>query len=416
MKNNSIIIGVIEIILDFFEQVFVFIIFPGLLYFLIGFFYHYYRNKTYLNIIIESIIIGFLFGFFTRVEGVGWIEWTIICILIVLFSGFFARIIRESSNSKSAENDYKKDNKTDYNANIKRITYKEHKLKKENNIEDKVLKLHLKKKQEDVENLIQQLNDNRWQRRYKAIISLMNIGDSTAIDDVRKLLDDENHTVQETAATYLRLNDAFPKTRLEDIELYPYSIEKPYTRIKRISAHSDYSLDSKAVKIEDVDSKLREEAANLGANAIIGVNHTYNIFKRNKILKGQGSAVLIKDLKNVEKAKDSGWIFFYWGLFCILQFFKYDLLIFIPVGIFTIIYGFFVRRGYKNKTYLLSFLSVVILSAAIWTYNILKNGFKYPDFYIITSIFVITIVIFFYEYLKRKNNTNLPWKDQWGFN
>ncbi len=416
MKNNSIIRGVIEIILEFLWQVFAFIIFPGLLYFLIGFFYHYYRNKTYLNIIIESIIIGFLFGFFTEVEGVGWTEWTIICISIVLFSGFFALIIRGSSNSKSTENDGKKDNKTNYKVNIKKINYKEHKLEKEHNIEDKVLKSSLKKKQEnDVEVLIQQLQDNRWQNRYKAIISLINTGDSSAIDNVRELLEDENSTVRNTAATYLRANDAIPKTRPEDIELYPFNIKNSYASIERISARSDDSLDSES-NIDDVNAKLREDAANLGANAIIEVNYGKGFFDRDKGVKGQGNAVLIKDKENVEKAQESGLAFiFIYAPFWILQSISHELISFIPVAIFLIIYGIFVRWGYKNKTYFLAFLAIVITSAAIWVDNILKNVFIIYDFYITTGIFLGLTVICVYEYLQRKNNTNLPWKDQWGF-
>lgn len=416
MKNNSIILGVIEIILEFLWQVFAFIIFPGLLYFLIGFFYHYYRNKTYFNIIIESIIIGFIFGFFTEVEGVGWTEWTILCILIVLLSGFFAFIIRGVSNSKSTENDCKKDNKTDYKVNIKKINYKEHKLKKEHNIGAKVLKSSLKKKQgNDVEGLVQKLQDKRWQSRYKAIISLINTGDSSAIEDVRKLLDDENSTVRETAATYLRANDALPKISPEDIELYPFNIKNSYASIERISANSDDSLDSESAKMNDVNAKLREEAANLGANAIIEVNYSNGIFNRDEMIKGQGNAVLIKDLENVEKAKDSYLILLFQGPFLILMSINWELLILIPIGIFLIIYGLFVKWGYKNKTYFLAFIGILIISAAIWVDNIIKYGFLNSDLYINTSIFLVFTVICVYEYLQRKSNTNLPWKDQWGF-
>lgn len=417
MKNNSIIRGVVEIILEFLWQVFSFIIFPGLLYFLIGFFYHYYRNKTYFNIIIESIIIGFLLGVFTEVEGVGWTEWTILCILIVLLSGFFAFIIRGTSNSKSSENYSKKDNKIDYKVNIKKINYKEHKLKKEHNIEDKVLKSSLNKKQgNDVEGMVQQLHDNRWQNRYKAITSLINMGDSSAIEDVRKLLDDKSSIVRETAATYLRANDALPKTRPEDIELYPFNIKNSYALLGRISVHSDDILDSESAKMDDVNAKLREEAANLGANSIIEVNYGNGILNRDEMIKGQGNAVLIKDMGNVEKAKDSGLILFIQGFFWILMAINWELLIIIPLGIFLIIYGLFLRWGYKNKTYFLAFLGIAIIAAAIWVDNIIKYGFlNYALFFINTGIFSSITIILAYEYLKRKNNTNLPWKDQWGF-
>lgn len=413
----------IEIFSDLLTDFLGFLILPGSLYFLIGVFYHYFRNNKFWNVLFESIIIGFLLGYGMPPEYsvMGLSGWILSCIFVVFAGGVLAFKIRGSSSSKLSEIEAEEIiDKTEKYENIEYNILKSNKDEPENRFENiKMLfqsKLKEPEQKIDIEAIIQQLNDNRWQRRYKAIISLINIGDSTAIDDVRKLLDDENHTVQETAATYLRSNNAFPKTRPEEIELYPYKIKKPYTRIKRISTYSDYSLDSKNAKIDDIDSKLREESANLGANAIIQVNYIHNIFKRNKILKGQGIAVLIKDLENVEKAQDSGWVFFYWGLFCILQAITHELLILIPVAIFPIIYGFFVRWGYKNKTYLLSFLFMVIVSAAIWVDNILKNGFQYPDFYIITSIFLIITIIFVYEYLKRKENTNLPWKDQWGFN
>jgi hypothetical protein len=57
----------------------------------------------------------------------------------------------------------------------------------------------------------------------------------------------------------------------------------------------------------------------------------------------------------------------------------------------------------------------LIVSAAIGVYYILKNGFQFPDFYIFAGIFMFITIIFLYEFLKRKSNTNLLWKDQCGF-
>lgn len=95
---------------------------------------------------------------------------------------------------------------------------------------------------------------------------------------------------------------------------------------------------------------------------------------------------------------------------------NWELLIIIPLGIFLIIYGLFLRWGYKNKTYFLAFLGIAIIAAAIWVDNIIKYGFlNYALFFINTGIFSSITIILAYEYLKRKNNTNLPWKDQWGF-
>jgi hypothetical protein len=386
---------VIEIFSDLLIELAVYIFFPGLLYFLIGFFYHYFRNKSYLNIIIESTIIGAVLAFFIQPESVffGWSEWTLICILIIFASGLLALAIRKSS-LKSSKN---RDN-----------------FEKEETIENNSINTK-EKKENDVEVLVQQLQDKRWQNRYKAIISLINTGDSSAIEDVRKLLDDENSTVLNTAATYLRANDAIPKTRPEDIELYPFNIKNSYASIERISARSDDSLDSES-NMADVNAKLREEAANLGANAIIEVNYGKGFFNRDTGFKGHGTAVLIKDTENVEKAQESGLVFiFIWAPFWILQAINHELISFIPVAIFLIIHGIFLRWGYKNKTYFLAFLAIVITSAALWVDNILKNDFLNYDFYITTGIFVGLIVICVYEYLQRKSNTNLPWKDQWGF-
>lgn len=67
--------------------------------------------------------------------------------------------------------------------------------------------------------------------------------------------------------------------------------------------------------MDDVNAKLREEAANLGANSIIEVNYGNGILNRDEMIKGQGNAVLIKDMGNVEKAKDSGLILFIQGFF-----------------------------------------------------------------------------------------------------
>ncbi len=405
----------IEIFSELLIELWAYLFFPGLLYFLIGFFYHYFRNKSYLNIIIESTIIGIVLAFFIQPVSVffGWAEWTLISILIVLTSGVLAFAIRKSS-LKSSKN-HEKDDKKDYKVNIKKINYKEHKLIKEGNIEDNFLKSSTTKQDNDIDDIIQQLKDNRWQNRYQAIISLINSGDSSAIEEVRKLLDDENSIVRETAATYLRANNAFPKISPEDIKLYPFNIKNSYASIKKISVRSDDSLDSES-NMGNVKAKLREEAANLGANAIIDVNYSNGIFNRGKGVKAQGNAVFIKNMENVEKVKGSGLVFiFIWAPYWILQAISRESLIYIPIAIFLIIYGLFVRWGYKNKTYFLAWVGLLIVLAAIGIDNILKNGFQYLYFYIFTGIFLGLTVICVYEYLKRKSNTNLPWKDQWGF-
>lgn len=57
---------------------------------------------------------------------------------------------------------------------------------------------------QDITGLIQSFKDSRWQNRYKAILSLINIKDESAVEDVRIDLDDEkNHIVTEIAVQYL---------------------------------------------------------------------------------------------------------------------------------------------------------------------------------------------------------------------
>jgi hypothetical protein len=268
----------------------------------------------------------------------------------------------------------------------------------------------------DINGLIELLNSNKWQHRYNAIVSLINIRDSSAIEEVKETMNDDNAIVRETAFIYLRMNNAFPKNG-PDIKLYPINI-KNSTKIKRISAHSDKSIDSEELAIDDVNNKLRQEAANLGANAIIELVYEKGIFTLFRGVKGHGNAVFIKDLKNVERKKDSGFIYFFLGIFWILQSNNSESLIFIPVAIFSIIYGIFARWGYKNKTYLLLVLGTVIVSATMWIQYIIKTGFQLYNFnfYFSTAFFIGMVFAFIYEYLRRENDPKMVWKNKWGFN
>ncbi|MDO9627387.1 MAG: HEAT repeat domain-containing protein [Methanobacteriaceae archaeon] len=270
----------------------------------------------------------------------------------------------------------------------------------------------------DINGLIELLNADKWQHRYKAIVSLINIGDSSAIEQVKGAMDDDNSIVRETAIKYLRMNNAYPKTRPEDIKLYPFDIKNSYTRIKKITASSDDSIHSESAANEDINNKLKEEAANLGANAIIELVYEKGIFTLFRGVKGHGNAVFIKDLKSVERKQDSGLGLFALGIFFIMQglvSFPYFPKFLVPIGIFVIINGIFTRLGYKNKTYFLTFLSLIIGFGAIGIFYILKNGFQFYTYdYYLVFMFLL-IIAFVYEYLKRKSNTNLPWKDQWGF-
>jgi len=270
----------------------------------------------------------------------------------------------------------------------------------------------------DINGLIELLNSNKWQHRYKAIVSLINIRDSSAIEQVKGAMDDDNSIVRETAITYLRMNNAYPKTRPEDIKLYPFDIKNSYTRIKKITASSDDSIHSESAVNEDINNKLKEEAANLGANAIIELVYEKGIFTLFRGVKGHGNAVFIKDLKSVERKQDSGLGLFALGIFFIMQglvSFPYFPKFLVPIGIFVIINGIFTRLGYKNKTYFLTFLSLIIGFGAIGIFYILKNGFQFYTYdYYLVFMFLL-IIAFVYEYLRRENNPKMLWKDQWGF-
>ncbi len=269
----------------------------------------------------------------------------------------------------------------------------------------------------DINSLIELLNANKWQHRYKALVSLINIRDSAAIEDVRKLLDDKNATVRETAATYFIMNNAFPKTRPEDIKLYPYHIRNSYIRIKRIIANSDDSIHSESAAREDINNKLKEEAANLGANAIIDVKYNNMIFKFFKGIKYQGTAIIIDNAEEVRPRVDNSWFMGGYFIGIGLLYFNDSSIILIPYGLFMIFSEIFIRRGYKNKTYFLVFLVALTASALIWINFIFKNGYQYFNFYFyfITAFFISLIILFIYEYRKRKTDPKMIWKNKWGF-
>lgn len=264
----------------------------------------------------------------------------------------------------------------------------------------------------DIGSIISLLKDDRWQYRQKAILLLIRIGDHSAIAEVRKLLGDENKIVRETAANYLKLNDAFPKSNPEDIVLYPFAT-KDYTLIKRISARSDKLIGSEDATIADVNMKLREEAADLGANAIIELVHDKGILTLFRGVEGHGNAVFIKDLNNVERKQNSGLGLFAIGIFCIML----GLIGFIPlgmIGIFYFVIGLFSRLGCKNKTYFLILSVCIIGFVALEIFYILKNDFQY--FTMVPVLLTYWVIdIFLHEYIRRKNDPEV-WKDQWGFN
>jgi hypothetical protein len=216
-------------------------------------------------------------------------------------------------------------------------------------------------------------------------------------------------------ARFQQFKETIPFTPAEEVKLYRYLIKKPYTSFKRISVRSDKSLSWKTAAIDDVNDKLKEKASNLGGNAVIRVGYDKGIFALFRGIRGYGTAVFIKDLENVEKKPASGWGFWFLGVYGIYLGLRYYYFgkILIPIGILYIIYGFFVKWGYKNKTYLLAFLAMIIASGLIWADHILKNGFQLYNYgsYVITGIFIGMLIVFLYEYHNRKNNPEMPWKE-----
>ncbi len=350
----------IEIFLDSLVLLLVFLIFLGSLYFGIGFIYHYYRNKTYLNVIIESIIIGLIFGYFIQVDGVGWLEWVLTCILVVISSGILALIIRRS-NSKSPD----KENKSDYRVN-KEMLDKTDNLKKDKNIEDKVLKAPVK---------------------------------------------------QSRIRTF---EESIPFTSPEEIKLYHYNIKNPFKTFRRITVRSDKALGSETEAMDDVNEKLKERASNLGANAVIGVRYEKGIFTLFRGIRGIGQAVYIKDMENVEKKYPSGTVPILlgamWVILGLLGYHDYQQF-YIPFGLAMIILGISTRQRYMNKIFFLAFSGIIILGGLIWAKYVLKNGIQMfnPDFYFSTGLFALIVIIFIYSFKNRKDDPNISWRNNWGF-
>jgi Double zinc ribbon/Putative heavy-metal-binding len=82
--------------------------------------------------------------------------------------------------------------------------------------------------------------------------------------------------------------------RIEDIEIHAGSIERPYRVLGPITAQARAAtLFSKTPTLKDVNSKLREVALGIGANAVIGVQYERGISATSwKVLTAKGTAVI----------------------------------------------------------------------------------------------------------------------------
>ena len=149
----------------------------------------------------------------------------------------------------------------------------------------------------EIGELIELLENKRWQTRYKALSSLINLRDNSALEIVKKMLnEDENAHVREIAVKYLKLNNSFPlkPVTAEDVYLYPFHIENSHTVLGSISVNSDPNLLSSNEAKEDIKYKLKQEAAQLGANAVIKIKYNRKILSFRQF-KAKGFAVIIND-------------------------------------------------------------------------------------------------------------------------
>lgn len=213
--------------------------------------------------------------------------------------------------------------------------------------------------------------------------------------------------------------DSLPFTPFPEVKIFNFEVKKNYT-FKRISATANPNL-SEDDAINEINDKLKEKTSELGGNAVIKVRYKKGIFNLFRGMKGTGSAVYIKDLNNVERIYPSslpafllgaGWISL--GLLNLwdedVNYYPFFLL-----GMFLIFNGFFVRKGYKNKTYFLGLVIFIGLYSARLMHYFLNNDFNLYSYIIMGFFTVLLLVALFYDYYNKDKNLDMPWKDEWGF-
>jgi len=337
-----------------------FMIFLGGIYFLIGLVYHYIRNKTYLNVLIESIIIGLVLAFPIRLELVGFIEWVFFCFLAVFAGGVLAIIIRRyrSPGSSHINKDHKMDS-----------TYKLDKIDKSVSLAEK---------------------------------------DS---DELKK-------SSKVSKPRLKRVLDTIPHTPVQEVKIFNYNLKKDHA-FKRVTATADPNL-SEEEAINEINDKLKEMASDLGGNAVIKVRYNKRIFNLFGPMKGNGSVVYIKDLDNVERIYPSHWPAFLlgglWLFVGLMRLLDNNITYYLYFWLCTILIfnGFFIWRGYKNKTYFLGLVSLIGLWGAFVIQHFLNNGIDVYSYFGI-GFFTVMMIALFYEYYQKDNNPDMPWKDEWKF-
>ncbi len=84
--------------------------------------------------------------------------------------------------------------------------------------------------------------------------------------------------------------------KITEIEIHAGDVERPYRTIGEISAKVQAATAfSKTPTIEDVNLKLQEQAARMGANAVIQVQYDRGMSLTSyKVLKAKGIAVVLE--------------------------------------------------------------------------------------------------------------------------
>lgn len=171
------------------------------------------------------------------------------------------------------------------------------------------------------EELIGLLENERWQTRYKALSSLIKQDDNSALEIVKKMLnEDENVHVREIAVDYLKFNNSFPLKSInpENVNLYRFPIKNPHAKLGILDVTSDPNLSENEAR-EDIKYKLKQNAAQLGANAVININCRKKFLLR-KQFNAKGYTVLINDApENIQVEKSNkgillGILYIIWGL------------------------------------------------------------------------------------------------------
>ena len=228
--------------------------------------------------------------------------------------------------------------------------------------------------------VIEQLKNKRWQTRYNALRSLINLRDCSALEIVKKLLnEDENAHVREIAVEYLKLNDSFPlkPVNAQNVNLYSFPIKNFHTMIGVINVTSDPNLSENEAK-EDIKYKLKHDAAQLGANAVININcgRKFLLFGP---FKARGYAVLVNDSAEEVRVEKSdrvillGILSIIYGLVSI-----WDSLLnsrFSPIGtlflgfglVIVTVYMFKIKQYHNDKLYL-TIIAAIIIFMLILTY------------------------------------------------